>query len=70
MPEDDFDIYGEDDGFATSKTEQDDAFQDEVQVEEPVEAVSPPVEPLTGDKRPRTDEDEDTKQTVTLALFD
>lgn len=40
----------------------DDGFQDEVQVEEPVEAVSTPVEPLTGEKRPRPDEDEETKQ--------
>lgn len=82
MPEDDFDIYGEDDGFVTSKTEQvgslleriyatvfadagrdakDDDYQDEVHVEEPVEAVSTPVEPATGDKRPRLDEDEDAK---------
>lgn len=42
----------------------DDGFQDEVQVEEPVEAVSTPVEPLTGEKRPRPDEDEDTKHTI------
>ncbi|KAI9568200.1 hypothetical protein HD554DRAFT_2100782 [Boletus coccyginus] len=64
MPEDDFDIYGEDDGFVTSKTEQDDGFQDEVQVEEPVEAVDTPVEPLTGEKRPRPDEEEETKHTA------
>ncbi|KAF8123477.1 hypothetical protein EV363DRAFT_1356581 [Boletus edulis] len=64
MPEDDFDIYGEDDGFVTSKTEQDDDFQDEVQVEEPVEAVSTPVEPATGEKRPRTDEDEEAKHAI------
>ncbi|KAG8213459.1 hypothetical protein J3R82DRAFT_11976 [Butyriboletus roseoflavus] len=65
MPEDDFDIYGEDDGFVTSKTEQDDdGFQDEVQVEEPVEAVSTPVEPSTGEKRPRPDEDEETKHNI------
>ncbi|KAH0832892.1 hypothetical protein J3R83DRAFT_11844 [Lanmaoa asiatica] len=64
MPEEDFDIYGEDDGFVTSRTEQDDGFQDEVQVEEPVEAVSTPVEPLTGEKRPRLDEDEDTKHSI------
>ncbi|KAN0093281.1 hypothetical protein V8E55_004065 [Tylopilus felleus] len=61
MPEDDFDIYGEDDGFVMSKTEQDDDFQDEVQVEEPVEAVSTPVEPLTGEKRPRSEEDEEMR---------
>lgn len=94
MPEDDFDIYGEDDGFATSKdvTEQvgrtlprvhghlfanvgdlcvracahkDDGFQDEVQVEEPVEAVSTHVEPSTGEKRPRLDEDDETRQNAT-----
>ena len=41
----------------------DDGFQDEVQVEEPVEAVNTPVEPLTGEKRPRTDEDEDAGPT-------
>jgi hypothetical protein len=64
MPEDDFDIYGEDDGFVTSKTEQDDGFQDEVQVEEPVEAVCTPVEPLTGEKRSRSDEDEETKHAI------
>lgn len=42
----------------------DDGFQDEVQVEEPVEAVSTPVEPLTGEKRPRSDEDEETKHSI------
>ncbi|KAG6374547.1 hypothetical protein JVT61DRAFT_4596 [Boletus reticuloceps] len=70
MPEDDFDIYGEDDGFVTSKTEQDDDFQDEVQVEEPVEAVSTPVEPATGEKRPRTDEDEEAKHANVPSLIE
>ncbi|KIJ67038.1 hypothetical protein HYDPIDRAFT_174304 [Hydnomerulius pinastri MD-312] len=55
MPEDDFDIYGEDDGFNVHKTEQ---------VEEPVEAVTNIVEPSTGDKRPRAEEDEDVKPPV------
>lgn len=35
-----------------------------MQVEEPVEAVDTPVEPLTGEKRPRPDEDEETKRTA------
>lgn len=39
-----------------------DGYQDEVQVEEPVEAVSTPVEPMTGEKRPRSDEDDETRQ--------
>lgn len=41
----------------------DDGFQDEVQVEEPVEALSTPVEPSTGEKRPRTDEDDEIRNT-------
>jgi hypothetical protein len=41
-----------------------DAFQDEVEVEEPVEAVSTAVEPHTGEKRPRADEDEEMKASV------
>ncbi|KIM68495.1 hypothetical protein SCLCIDRAFT_20406 [Scleroderma citrinum Foug A] len=53
MPEDDFDIYGEDDGFHPSHADEGDALQDEVQVEEPVETVVTEVEPSTGSKRPR-----------------
>ncbi|KAF8841798.1 hypothetical protein BDN67DRAFT_966694 [Paxillus ammoniavirescens] len=92
MAEDDFDIYGEDDGFVSTKTEEvgnivilsaymhrftnfwwgwttrnlakTDAFQDEVEVEEPVEAVSTAVEPHTGEKRPRADEDEEMNAPV------
>ncbi|KAF9223895.1 hypothetical protein BS17DRAFT_817495 [Gyrodon lividus] len=64
MAEDDFDIYGEDDGFVTTKSEETDAFQDEVQVEEPVEAMSTAVEPTTGEKRSRVDEDEEMKLPV------
>jgi len=64
MAEDDFDIYGEDDGFVSTKTEETDTFQDEVEVEEPVEAVSTAVEPHTGEKRPRADEDEEMKASV------
>ncbi|KAL4072611.1 hypothetical protein V8B97DRAFT_1957213 [Scleroderma yunnanense] len=57
MPEDDFDIYGEDDGFHPSHTDEGDALQDGVQLEEPVESVITTVEPSTGNKRPR-EEDE------------
>ncbi|KAH7884490.1 hypothetical protein F5I97DRAFT_1889881 [Phlebopus sp. FC_14] len=66
MPEDDFDIYGEDDGFTTTKTDQVDALQDDTQLEVPVEAVNTSVEPSTGEKRPRSDEDEDTKPAVQI----
>ncbi|KAI6108165.1 hypothetical protein F5141DRAFT_1005367 [Pisolithus sp. B1] len=59
MPEDDFDIYGEDDGF-TSHTEQGDLLHDEVQVEEPVETVATTVEPSTGSKRPREDDEQNS----------
>lgn len=56
MPEDDFDIYGEDDGFVLHTDDQGDLLQDEVQVEEPVETVATIVEPSTGNKRPREEE--------------
>lgn len=54
-------------GNARSTHFKDDDFQDEVQVEEPVEAVSTPVEPLTGEKRPRSEEDEEMRH-VNLAF--
>ncbi|KAI6042926.1 hypothetical protein EDC04DRAFT_2655545 [Pisolithus marmoratus] len=63
MPEDDFDIYGEDDGFA-SHTDQGDPLHDEVQLEEPVETVATIVEPSTGSKRPR-EEDEPSESRST-----
>ncbi|KAH7912795.1 hypothetical protein BJ138DRAFT_1060358 [Hygrophoropsis aurantiaca] len=63
MPEDDFDIYGEDDGFDASKvpqvSEEDQNYS--MQGEEQVETLTTEVEPVTGDKRPRADDEEDVK---------
>lgn len=59
MPEDDFDIYGEDDGFV-SHADQGDLLHDEVQVEEPVETIATTVEPSTGSKRPREEDEQNS----------
>jgi len=61
MPEDDFDIYGEDEGFDTSANAQngeDHQFPDEEQIS----TVTTPNEPGVGQKRPRVEEDVQEEQ--------
>ncbi|THH01599.1 hypothetical protein EW026_g1126 [Hermanssonia centrifuga] len=57
MPEDDFDIYGEDEGFSTKPVGALDDYDDDIKEEEPEQASSTP---SVGEKRPREeDEPED-----------
>ncbi|KII89814.1 hypothetical protein PLICRDRAFT_39991 [Plicaturopsis crispa FD-325 SS-3] len=57
MPEDDFDIYGEDDGFNATKTlENANGYLDEDNVQQQVETVEHPPDPAVGDKRPREED--------------
>jgi len=66
MPEDDLDIYGEDDGFNMHEVDQ--LPDDHAYMEENVETVTTDVEPVTGDKRPREDEEEhDAPQSMAQA---
>lgn len=64
MPEDDFDIYGEDDGFNASKN----PVTEEIQLpdEEQIATVISSNEPIVGDKRPRAEEDVKEEHSPTL----
>jgi len=64
MPEDDFDIYGEDDGFNAAKN----LVTEEHQLpdEEQIATVMSSNEPAVGDKRPRAEEDVKEEQSPTL----
>ncbi|KAF7976624.1 hypothetical protein HWV62_2302 [Athelia sp. TMB] len=53
MPEDDFDIYGEDEGFNPPQ----DGDQPDYQEEEKISTVTTPNDPVAGEKRPREEED-------------
>jgi len=57
MPEDDFDIYGEDEGDALKHEELEEnlAHQDEI-AEEPVPTVLSTTDPSVGEKRPREED--------------
>ncbi|TCD70203.1 hypothetical protein EIP91_004383 [Steccherinum ochraceum] len=58
MPEDDFDIYGEDEGFSATKLEElEDYPEDDFKPEAPIEASVNTPAPVVGEKRPR-EEDE------------
>ncbi|KAG1779081.1 hypothetical protein EV702DRAFT_1090016 [Suillus placidus] len=59
MPEEDYDIYGEYEAYAVDKANQDIDGQELDPKEEPVEAMMTVVEPSTGEKRPRSDEEEE-----------
>ncbi|KAG1821111.1 uncharacterized protein BJ212DRAFT_1445526 [Suillus subaureus] len=54
MPEEDYDIYGEYEAYAVGRANQEFDAR-----EEPVEAITTVVEPSTGEKRPRSDEEEE-----------
>ncbi|EMD34104.1 hypothetical protein CERSUDRAFT_86854 [Gelatoporia subvermispora B] len=56
MPEDDFDIYGEDDGFSVNKPVE--SF-DEYQVSEEQPTEQAPISPVVGEKRQREEDDGD-----------
>lgn len=59
MPEEDYDIYGEYEAYAPAGANQDIDGQEFDAQEEPVEAITTTVEPATGEKRPRSDEEEE-----------
>ncbi|KAG1733581.1 uncharacterized protein EDB91DRAFT_1299798 [Suillus paluster] len=59
MPEEDYDIYGEYEAYAAVRANQGIEGQEFDAKEEPVEAMTTEVEPSIGEKRPRSDEDEE-----------
>lgn len=59
MPEEDYDIYGEYEAYAVGRANQGIDGQEFDAREEPVEAITTVVEPSTGEKRPRSDEEEE-----------
>jgi len=59
MPEEDYDIYGEYEAYAAVRANQDLEGQEFDVKEQPVETVTTTVEPSTGEKRPRSDEEDE-----------
>ncbi|OJT04820.1 hypothetical protein TRAPUB_4392 [Trametes pubescens] len=63
MPEDDFDIYGEDDGFSSIKAESHEEFQTPVEEKTPAEiaAVAAVHSPVVGEKRLREEDEHEQR---------
>ncbi|KAI0833234.1 hypothetical protein BC628DRAFT_1342728 [Trametes gibbosa] len=60
MPEDDFDIYGEDDGFSSIKPESNEEFETPVEEKPPADAAAH--SPVVGEKRLREEDENELRE--------
>lgn len=67
MPEEDYDIYGEYEAYAVGRASQGVDGQEFDAKEEPVKAITTVVEPSTGEKRPRGEEEDEEEAKPSLA---